>query len=236
MQPTSGDSAGLKRSFASDATATVAPTAGHPTVADLDSLPCAKVATTQADGRKVLTGFVASPHDLETVKAAAAATPDTTVGDIAVAPWPRCELLLTLADELAAPGRPMVAVAAAGTEHGGDTNTARIEVQNSAQPSFVYLSVLKPDGSVVHLLQPGGDAAPTAAGATLVAPTAPQTGTIVALAARVPLFGHPLAANQTDREYLSALRRALMREPLPGTPDHEVVATISPVRPGDLAQ
>ena len=44
----------------------------------------------------VLSGFVGSDDELRQVKQAAAAIPNTVVGDIQLAPWPQCEAMLTL--------------------------------------------------------------------------------------------------------------------------------------------
>jgi hypothetical protein len=49
---------------------------------------------------------------------------------------------------------------------------------------------------------------------------------IIALASRSPLFDAELPATQTERDYLTALRRALIYKPSPDPPDREVAAAI----------
>jgi hypothetical protein len=49
---------------------------------------------------------------------------------------------------------------------------------------------------------------------------------IIAIASRSPLFDHPLPARQTEREYLTELRRALVYKPSPDLPDRELGASI----------
>jgi len=125
---------------------------------------------------------------------------------------------LTLAKPLAAADRPKVTLAPV------------IEVSPPARPSYLYVSVLEPDGSVTHLLQPDA-ASPraTPAGGTVPLGDARKDdakGVIVALASPVPLFDKPLAPTQTEREYLSALRRALIHKPTPDAPDRDVTAAI----------
>jgi hypothetical protein len=49
---------------------------------------------------------------------------------------------------------------------------------------------------------------------------------IIAIASRSPLFDHALPAQQTEREYLTTLRRALIYKPSRGMPDRELSASI----------
>ena len=50
---------------------------------------------------------------------------------------------------------------------------------------------------------------------------------IIAVASRSPLFDHALPAKQTEREYLTELRRALIYKPSPDLPDRELSASIA---------
>jgi hypothetical protein len=50
---------------------------------------------------------------------------------------------------------------------------------------------------------------------------------IVAIASRSPLFDHELPAQQTERDYLSELRRALIYKPVADMPDRELAAAIT---------
>ncbi|HLN10567.1 MAG TPA: hypothetical protein VK281_16625 [Xanthobacteraceae bacterium] len=50
---------------------------------------------------------------------------------------------------------------------------------------------------------------------------------IIALASRSPLFETELPAKRTEREYLSALRRALIYKPSAAMPDREVTAAMT---------
>jgi hypothetical protein len=185
----------------------------------------------------VLTGFVGSDADLRQVKLAAAAIPNTAVGDILVAPWPQCEALLTLEAPLAAADRPIIAVDVNRELHEGDP--LPIMIQSPAQISYLYVSYIQADGSVVNLAQPNGLVPkPTLPGTALTFgdgqegratfTVSPPFGRemIVALASRSPLFDQPLPAQQTEREYLTALRRALIYKPSPELPDREVTAAI----------
>ena len=49
---------------------------------------------------------------------------------------------------------------------------------------------------------------------------------IIALAFRSPLFNTDLPTQQTEREYLSELRRALIYKPSSDLPDREIAASV----------
>src|SRR5580692_6452866 len=96
-----------------------------------------------------------------------------------------------------------------------------ITIRSPGQISYLYVSYVQADGSVAHLVQPSGLVAqPTLprqtlnfgggqnGGATFT--VGPPFGheMIIAIASRSPLFEHALPAQQTEREYLTELRRA----------------------------
>ncbi|MDC7786273.1 C1 family peptidase [Rhodoplanes sp. TEM] len=208
---------------------------------ELKRLPCAKVTARAEAGRSVLSGFVASAEDLDAVRRAAAARPGTVVGDVLVAPWPQCEAMQTLDDALAAGDRPTVAIGGSGVLRDGDP--VRIAVRTPRRPRYLYVSYVQVDGSLVHLVQPRGDSPePAAAGRTLVfgdgsdgRPRATVSAPfgremIIAIASTTPLFPRALPTRQTEREYLSALRRALLSQPSASaagaTPGRDVAATV----------
>ena len=166
-------------------------------LSDLDELPCAKLTTSKTGERQVISGFVSSAADLDRVRTIAASVPDTAVGDIDVVPWPRCELMVTLEKSLAASDRPKL------------SSGRPLAVSAPTESRYLYVSLIKPDGSVSHLVQPqAGSPKPAPAGQTLPLRKAAK-GVLVALASTTPLFERPLTSKQTDREYLSAIRRAM---------------------------
>jgi hypothetical protein len=203
----------------------------------LQDLPCARIKAEQAGGRTVLTGYVASAADLETVRRVAAAAPDIVIGEVIVAPWPQCEALHTLERPLAEADKPKIRVEGAGALRDGDT--LRIEIQSPSQIGYLYVAYIQADGTVVSLAEPRGLVPePTLPGRTLVFgdgqegrpkfTITPPFGRemIVALSARSPLFDAALPERQTERDYLSALRRALLYKPRPNLPDREVSAAV----------
>jgi hypothetical protein len=207
---------------------------------ELERITCSHITAERRGNRAVLAGFVASTADLDLVRRAAAARPATSVGDIVVAPWPQCEAMQTLDTALSAPDRPTIDVGPPSEPRVGDT--LRIVVRTPSQPRYLYVSYVQVDGSLVHLVQPRGLAPQlTPASHTLAfgdgldgrpritvsAPVGREM--IIAIASRRPLFARELPLRQTEREYLSALRRALIfrtsGEPIEG----EVAAAVKSI-------
>jgi len=185
----------------------------------------------------VLSGYVASDDDLKRVRLIAASVPRTSLGNVLVAPWPQCEALQTLEKPLQIADRPIVDVGRSAELRAGDA--LRIQVTSPTQISYLYVSYVQADGSVVHLVQPSAPVPqPTLPRQTLVFgggeegkpkfTIGPPFGRemIIAIASRSPLFDHELSTQQTERDYLSDLRRALLYKPVPDMPDRELAATI----------
>jgi hypothetical protein len=209
-----------------------------PGLSDLQTLSCARVNVEVQGGQSVLSGYVASDDDLNRVKQIAASVPNTIVGNVIVAPWPQCEALQTLQKPLLVTDRPTIDIGASTDLHGGDQ--LKIQVRSPAQISYLYVSYIQADGSVVHLVQPNALVPqPTLPRQTLVFGSgtdgqpkftvSPPFGRemIIAIASRSPLFDHELPIQQTERDYLSELRRALLYKPVPDMPDRELAATIT---------
>jgi hypothetical protein len=207
-------------------------------LSQLASLTCGKVSVKQDGKSNILDGYVGSESDLELVKAIATNVPDTSVGNVLLAPWPQCEALQTLERPLATPDRPAIELGPTNRFHDGDP--LNIAIRSPEQISYLYVSYVQADGSVVHLVQPSGLVAqPTLPRQTLSFGGGQNGGAkftvgapfgremIIAIASRSPLFDHALPAQQTEREYLTELRRALVYKPAPNLPDRELSASIA---------
>jgi C1A family cysteine protease len=205
---------------------------------DLQSLSCSKVTLDQQSSQSVLSGYVASDDDLNKVRAIAANVPNVSLGDVIVAPWPQCEALQTLEKPLGVADRPAINIGPTAVLHEGDP--LKIQVRSPSQISFLYVSYIQADGSVVHLVQPSGlvpqptlprQALEFGSGEggkakfTVSAPFGREM--IIAIASRSPLFDHELPQHETERDYLSELRRALIYKPAPDMPDRELAATMT---------
>ncbi len=204
---------------------------------DLQSLECGNVKRIQAHGHVTLSGFVASEEDLSAVKALAAKNANTDVGEIYVAPWPLCEALDTLDKALAAQDRPSITTSPAESAKEGDT--LQISLRSPMKPSYVYMSYFQADRTVLTMVQPNaalpqptasnhmltfGDGKDGRAHFTVGAPFG--TEMIVVVASASPLFASELPRQQSERDYLSMLRKALLYKPAPNLPDRQVTAAI----------
>ncbi len=207
-------------------------------LADLQTLSCARVNVATRGDQSVLSGYVATDDDLNRVKLIVASVPNTVLGNVIVAPWPQCEALQTLQKPLLVADRPTIDIGPNTELHSGDL--LKIEVRSPAQISYLYVSYIQADGSVVHLVQPNGLVPqPTLPRQTVVFGSGeegkpkftigPPFGRemIIAIASRSPLFDHELAAQQTERDYLSEMRRALLYKPVPDMPDRELAAAVT---------
>ncbi len=216
----------------------VTPAPERYTLSQLAALTCGKVSVRQEGKRNTLDGYVGSEGDLELVKAVAANVPDTSVGEMLLAPWPQCEALQTLERPLATSDRPAVEIGPASRFRNGDP--LNITIRSPGQISYLYVSYVQADGSVAHLVQPSGLVPqPTLPHQTLSFGGGQNGGAtftigppfgremIIAVASRSPLFDHALPAQQTEREYLTELRRALIYKPSPDLPDRELSASIA---------
>jgi len=205
---------------------------------DLQTLSCGRVNVEARGNQSVLSGYVATDDDLKKVQLIAANVPNTSLGNVIVAPWPQCETLQTLERPLQIVDRPTIDIGPTTALRGGDP--LKIQVRSPAQISYLYVSYIQADGSVVHLVQPSGLVPqPTLPRQTLTFgggeqgkpkfTIGPPFGRemIIAIASRSPLFDRELSAQQTEREYLSELRRALIYKPVADVPDRELAAAMT---------
>jgi hypothetical protein len=185
----------------------------------VSDLQCAKVAVAKEGGRTRLTGFVGKAEQIETLRQRFKGQ-DVEI-DVAVRPWPQCEALLTLDGALAAGDRPAVRILSPQKDL-QQGELLKIEVTSPQQPAHVHVAYIQADGSVVHLVQADadnlrtvdrgrvlkfGDGEDGRASFVISPPFGPEM--VIALASRSPLFEAPRPATETEREFLTGLRRAL---------------------------
>jgi hypothetical protein len=138
---------------------------------------------------------------------------------------------------LASTDQPKIAILPKSDLRAGDPIT--IEVQSPSAMSYIYVFYVQADGSVMHLVRPEGTVPqPTLPNRTLVfgdgkerrrkflvgAPFGREM--VIAIAARSPLFMEDFSGKQTEREFLSALRRALIYRASSDMPEREVTAAV----------
>jgi hypothetical protein len=211
-----------------------------PRTLDLAGYQCAKLTLRSEGTSKVVEGFIGSEADRLDLESRVATTPGTRLGQVEVAPWPQCEALSTLEKPLGERERPIIDLGGRGEFGLGEILS--VKVTSPGQLSYLYVSYIQADGSVVHLVQPDGLVpSPTLPYSQLTFGEGRQGGEkftvrepigrelVIVLASRSPLFDQPLPEAQSEREYLSVLRRALVYKPDPRLPDREVAAAVSSI-------
>lgn len=221
-------------STTSSTTVTVKP----PSPTNLPDVDCGKISLIERGGKRTVVGFVKRDEDLARIRQAA---PEAQL-DVQVRPFPQCEALLTLAKPLSAVDRPKVTIRKTSNNSLTEGDLLVFEIETPSYPSYIHVAYLQADGSVVHLVQPG-DGSFTAYkpnskivigdgsnGGRRIRVSRPFGGEMLLVTAgRSPLFPDPRPKQETEREFLSALRRALLYKPDPSAPDRHVVAGIDTV-------
>ena len=192
--------------------------AGLPQV-DLGTLACGKVdLSLDSDGNAVATGFVGTQSDLDRVSGLLKGKADTT--GIALAPWPACEVQLTLASQLADSDLPQAVIDPTTPKVGDSVN---IGVESPGFASYVYASYFSADGTVTTLTQPSsaelkaraphsqlkfGEAQPNSVTLEVQKPVGNEM--LLVVASEKPLFDQAVPASESNRAFLSTLREAVL--------------------------
>jgi hypothetical protein len=186
---------------------------------DVGPLACGKVdIATDADGNSVATGFVGTEAELDRVGEALKGKVDDN--QVALAPWPACELKLTLASQLGDSDVPQTVIDPEAPKVG---DALQIGVQSPGFASYLYAAYFSADGTVLNLTQPTsldlkakaphtqlkfGDQQPSGMALTVSKPVGAEM--LVVVASEKPLFAAALPDSLTDRQFLSSLRTALL--------------------------
>jgi hypothetical protein len=161
---------------------------------------------------------------------------------VSVRPWPQCEALLTLEKSLSRKNRPLVTIHRPSGDVLASGEQLVFEIETPPFPSYLHVAYIQADGSVLNLVQPGvgsfnalaprskviiGDAQSGERRFRVSAPFGREM--LIALAGRSPIFSDLRAPQETEREFLTALRRALIAKPDPGAPDRDITANYDAV-------
>ena len=195
----------------------------QPVVAELTlpAIGCGRLAIEQRGEQSFIVGFVGSPEDLASVREAAA--PSHAGVEVALRPWPQCEALMTLERPLAEADTPSISLPSAVYRA---SETLAFDVTMVGFQGYLHVAYLQADGGVVHLVQSDPLALATLAahtrlrfgdgleGRSLFTVTAPfGHEMMVAIASRSPLFVEHRPPVETEREFLTALRKAIIARP-----------------------
>ena len=205
----------------------------EPAGLDLPSIGCGHLATEKRDGRQVIVGFVGNDEDLAKVRNSAASAKAGV--EVVLRPWPQCEVLMTMEKPLAAPDRPSIALPK--PVYRAD-ETLAFEARMAGFAGYLHIAYIAADGNVVNLAQSDplalvtldartkltfGDGLDGRSKFTVAAPFGSEM--IVAVASRSPLFAEERPPVETEREFLTALRKAILARPDPAQPERVVAAS-----------
>lgn len=199
---------------------------------ELPTVACGRRELTQENGKTVVKGFVGNRGDLAKVHKAA----DRAKAGVAVdlRPWPQCETLMTLEKPLARSGAPTVLLPKRSYRAG---EMLSFRVRMAPFQGYLHVAYLQADGKVVNLAGSGapalttlpahaeltfGDGLEGRSRFTVSAPFGKEM--IVVLASRSPLFSRHRPLVETEREFLTALRKAIIARPDPKQPARVVSA------------
>lgn len=199
---------------------------------------CSSVQTQMIRGEKIVVGFVGSDEEREALKLQ---YPGREIR-ADVRPWPQCEVLLTLDNPLKASSgiRASIRRDEKGALASGELLV--FDVETPSYPSYLHVAYVQADGSVSNLIQSDPFALRTVAPRSRITLGDGSGGyprirvskpfgreMLVVLASRSPLFPETRPRVETEREFLTALRRAIVAKPDPASPDRIVSAAFDSV-------
>ena len=204
----------------------------------LPKVECGKLVLSRQGGKSVVEGFVGYDKDFEAVRASA---PGAEI-DVKIRPWPQCEALQTLDRALSLPDPPTVAVRRPTGDELMAGDPLVFDIQTPSYPSYLHVAYIQADGSVVNLIQPGDGSFKTYGPRSKVTIGANAGGgrrffvqgpygreMLIVLVGRSPVFPDRRPRLETEREFLTALRRALLAKPDVDAPDRDIVASFDAV-------
>ncbi len=183
------------------------------------SYRCAAITPTVSNNRLYVSGYVATDEDRQRLMTSidGLEAPHAPLVKIDVEPWPACEVLGTFSEPLASPKGLTLSVDKNPLKNG---NALRIELTTPKFPSYIYVSYIQADGQVVHLHRysdNGGKPFSPNAHITLgdrgeYVISGPTFGheMLVAIASPKPLLVIDRPQTETDRQYLTEFRLALL--------------------------
>jgi hypothetical protein len=184
---------------------------------------CGKIELVSRAGKPTVTGYVGQVGDLDWLKLNSKGAEI----DVDLRPWPQCEALKTL-DSFLARGADQGLKVNIRKPFGGALNAGDqllFEIQTPSFPSFVHVAYIQADGSVVNLTKKSesGLALPRPPLSILSFGTGGEWGKfsvsapfgremLVVLAGRNPIFSTSRPDHESEREFLTALRYALLKD------------------------
>ena len=199
---------------------------------ELPEVGCGRLEIEQSNGKTVIKGFVGNHDDLAKVRKVAEESKADAAVDLR--PWPQCETLMTIEKPLARADRPSISLPKRSYLA---SETLGFEVRMSGFQGYLHVAYLQADGTVVNLVESDpltlstlsantvlrfGDGLDGRQKFTVGEPFGNEM--IVAIASKSPLFAEDRPLVETEREFLTALRKAIIARPDPTQPERVVSA------------
>lgn len=200
---------------------------------ELPDMDCGGVIVEREGGHFKLTGFAGRQEDVDAIRRAVAGRDDVTV-DVELRPWPQCETLLTLRDVLSDKRKPEISFPRHTYRVG---ETLEFGVTMADYQGYLHVAYVQADGNVVNLVQSSpatlktlspredlrfGDGKDGRAKFTVSDPIGNEM--VVIVASKSPLFEEKRPTVEPERDFLSALRDAIIARPDAASPERLVTA------------
>jgi len=214
--------------------------------ARLRDVGCARLEGRLAANRTVrLRGFVGAAGDLAKLQADLAALPGIGKidADVALYPWPQCEVYLNFAGVLKDRRGLAAGLRGASAKAFAGGDSLSIQMVTPSYPSYLYVTYLQASGEAANLYWPQGrfpKALPPntkltlggGAGGEPVYRIGPPYGDeiVVVIASASPLFPDELPDTSTDRDYLTSFRKSFLAQPRGGGGQRTVSAIALPLK------
>ena len=201
----------------------------------LPEIGCGRIAIEKRGGEQVVVGFVGTQEDLAKIQEAASKAETRVRVEVALRPWPQCEALMTIENPLAQASKPAISLPRSSYRA---EETLAFDVAMADFQGYLHLAYIQADGNVVNLVESDaltlstlpaqtqltfGDGLEGRPKFTVSAPFGNEM--IVALASKSPLFADDRPLVETEREFLTALRKAIIARPDPTQPERVVSAS-----------
>ncbi|MER8823053.1 C1 family peptidase [Mesorhizobium sp. M0991] len=184
---------------------------------DMPQVSCGRVKLVEAGDEKTLTGFVGEKAELDRLSSYAQASGAKL--DVDLYPWPQCEVATTLVE---------VSVGDVPRIDGGrkknlyEADILKIALRTPGRDSYLQMTYIQADGSAVNMMSAdlalrqfrprteivmgdGSDGSPTY---RVKEPLGQEL--LVVVSSKSPLFAENRPRVETEREFLTALRRAVL--------------------------
>ncbi len=182
---------------------------------------CGKVNVAQQNGRIHVSGFVGTNEERRAIKNALRDI--KAVNKVELRPWPQCEALMTMQEPLSETDKPIIELP---KNRYSDGETLSFNIQMAAFQGYLHVAYFQKDGNVVNLVRSDpltlttlrknsvltfGDGKEGRAKFTISEPFGNEM--IIVISPKSPLFVEKRPRVETEREFLSAMRKAIIARP-----------------------